>query len=71
MEDMDYTPNGELARAFQPRCKTLFPSDAAPILLVQARIIHPFRVFLKFSLHLSSGPDKPTDNEPCDDMFIT
>jgi hypothetical protein len=30
----DYTPGGVLARAFWPRCNTLFPSDAAPIFLV-------------------------------------
>jgi hypothetical protein len=71
MEDIDYTPGGALARAFRPRGETPFPSDATPIFLVQARIIHPLQVFLKFSLHLSPGPDKPTDNEPCDDVFIT
>jgi hypothetical protein len=71
MEDMFYIPNGVLARALRPRCMTPFVSVAASIFLVLARIIHPSRALLKFSLHPAVGPDKPTYNEPCDDMFIT
>jgi hypothetical protein len=70
MEDMDYTPDGVLARALRPRGGAPFPF-ATPIFLVQTGLARLFRTFLKFSLHPPPGPDKPTDNEACDDVFIT